>query len=100
MSKIIESLREDWVALYEAGAISKVTMREFNTKFPLPVRKFKAVDVKRLRERLKFSQPVFALHLHTTASTVRKWEQGETSPAGPALKLLNLIADKGLQAVL
>jgi hypothetical protein len=46
------------------------------------------------------SQPVFAHHLHTTASTVRKWEQGETRPAGPALKLLNVIADKGLQAIL
>ena len=46
------------------------------------------------------SQPVFALHLHTTASTVRKWEQGETHPTGPALKLLNVIADKGLQAII
>jgi putative transcriptional regulator len=49
---------------------------------------------------LKFSQPVFALHLHTSASTVRKWEQGDTRPAGPALKLLNVIADKGLQAII
>ena len=40
------------------------------------------------------------LHLHTTASTVRKWEQGDTHPAGPALKLLNVIANKGLQAIL
>lgn len=37
-----------------------------------------ADDIKRLREKLRFSQPVFAHHLHTTASTVRKWEQGET----------------------
>lgn len=65
-----------------------------------PVREFEAADIKHLREALKFSQPVFALHLHTTASTVRKWEQGETRPAGPALKLLNIIADKGLQAIL
>ena len=28
------------------------------------------------------------------------WEQGDTRPAGPALKLLNVIADKGLEAVL
>ncbi|TWG88809.1 putative transcriptional regulator [Cupriavidus gilardii J11] len=59
-----------------------------------------ADDIKRLREKLRFSQPVFAHHLHTTASTVRKWEQGETRPTGPALKLLNVIADKGLQAIL
>ena len=99
MSKIIESLRGDLAALQEAGAISKVTMREFETICPPPVRAFGAADIKRLREALKFSQPVFALHLHTSASTVRKWEQGETHPTGPALKLLNVIADKGLQAI-
>ena len=100
MSKLIDSLRDDLAVLHEAGAISKVTMREFDTICPPPVREFSAADIKRLREELKFSQPVFAFHLHTTASTVRKWEQGETHPTGPALKLLNVIADKGLQAIL
>jgi len=99
VSKIIESLRDDLAALHEAGAIGKVTMREFDTICPPPVRTFESMDIKRLREGLKFSQPVFAHHLHTSVSTVRKWEQGETRPAGPALKLLNIIADKGLQAI-
>ncbi len=99
-SKIIESLRDDLASLHEAGAINKVTMREFDAMCPAPVREFGADDIKHLRERLKFSQPVFALHLHTTASTVRKWEHGDTRPAGPALKLLNIIADKGLQAII
>lgn len=100
MSNLIESLRSDLAALHKTGAIGKVTMREFDTLCPPPVRAFTAADIKRLREALQFSQPVFALHLHTTASTVRKWEQGETRPTGPALKLLNVIADKGLQAIL
>jgi putative transcriptional regulator len=100
VSKIIESLRGDLAAIHEVGAVNKVTMREFDEICPPPVRAFGAADIKRLREALKFSQPVFALHLHTTASTVRKWEQGETRPAGPALKLLNVIADKGLQAII
>ncbi|MGY6269838.1 helix-turn-helix domain-containing protein [Achromobacter denitrificans] len=100
MSNIIESLRDDLAALYEAGAIDKVTMREFDAICPPAVRDFNAADIRHLREKLKFSQPVFALHLHTTASTVRKWEQGETRPTGPALKLLNIIADKGLRAIL
>ena len=100
MSKIIESLRGDPAALHEAGAIGKVTMRKFDAICSPPVREFDAADIKHLRETLKLSQPVFALHLHTTASTVRKWEQGETRPAGPALKLLNVIADKGLQAII
>jgi putative transcriptional regulator len=99
-SKIIESLRDDLAVLHDAGAVAKVTMREFDAICPSPVREFSAADIKRLRETLKFSQPVFAHHLHTSASTVRKWEQGETRPAGPALKLLNVIADKGLQAII
>ncbi|MEN4918369.1 DNA-binding transcriptional regulator [Achromobacter spanius] len=100
MSKIIESLRGDLAALHKAGSIDKITMREFDAICPPPVRKFSPTDIKRLREGLRFSQPVFALHLHTTPSTVRKWEQGDTHPTGPALKLLNILADKGLQALL
>lgn len=100
MSNIIESLRNDLATLQELGAIDKITMREFDSICPPPVRDFDAAEIKQLRETLRFSQPVFALHLHTTASTIRKWEQGETRPTGPALKLLNIIADKGLQAIL
>jgi putative transcriptional regulator len=99
-NKVIESLRGDLAALEKVGAISKVTMRQFDAICPPPVREFSAADIKGLRERLKFSQPVFAHLLHTTASTVRKWEQGDTRPTGPALKLLNVIANKGLEAVL
>lgn len=100
MKNIIESLCGDLGALHQAGAIEKITMRKFDAICPPPVRDFTAADIRRLRETLKFSQPVFALHLHTTASTVRKWEQGLTLPTGPALKLLNIIADKGLQVIL
>lgn len=99
-TKLIESLRGDIAALHEAGAVGKVTMREFDAVCPPPVRDFTPADVRRLREDLRFSQPVFAHHLHTSASTIRKWEQGATHPTGPALKLLNIIADKGLQAIL
>jgi putative transcriptional regulator len=99
-SKIIESLRSDVRALHEAGAVSKITMRKFDEICPNPVRELSANDIKNLRETLRFSQPVFACHLNTTASTIRKWEQGETRPTGPALKLLNVLADKGLQAII
>jgi putative transcriptional regulator len=42
VSKIIESLRADMAALYEIGAIDKVTMREFDAVCPPPVREFSA----------------------------------------------------------
>ncbi|WP_284353625.1 helix-turn-helix domain-containing protein [Pseudomonas putida] len=99
-SKLVESLREDLVALHEVGAIGKVTLRAYDALCPAPVVDFSALDIRRLREALNFSQPVFAMHLHTSPSTVRKWEQGETRPSGPALKLLNVIKNKGLQVIL
>jgi putative transcriptional regulator len=39
---------------------------------------------------------VFAKYLNTSPSTIRQWEQGEKHPRGTSLKLLNLVADKGL----
>lgn len=99
-SKIIESLRADLAELERAGVVGKVTMREFESICPMPVRELTGSDIRDLRLALNFSQPVFALHLNTTASTIRKWEQGDSRPAGPALKLLNVIADKGLQAII
>jgi putative transcriptional regulator len=32
-------------------------------------------------------------------SAVKKWETGEKHPRGPTLKLLNLIADKGIEVL-
>ena len=98
--KLVAALRGDLATLAKADAISTVTLRQFDAHYPPPVQVFSANDIRRLRERLMLSQPVFARLLHTTPSTVRRWEQGNTRPAGPALKLLNVIADKELEVVL
>jgi len=42
---------------------------------------------------------VFAAYLNTSKSTVQKWEQGQKKPNGPSLKLLNLVAKKGLDVL-
>ena len=34
------------------------------------------------------------------ATTVRQWEQGEKHPRGTSMRLLNLVADKGLGVLL
>jgi len=100
VSKLIESLRDDMASLAKCGAIGQTTLRQFDAMCAPPVRVFTAPEIKKLRRTLRFSQPVFALHLNTTASTVRKWEQGITRPTGPALKLLNIVANKGVQVLL
>ena len=32
-------------------------------------------------------------------TVVQKWEQGQKKPNGPSLKLLNLVQNKGLEAL-
>ena len=64
-----------------------------------PVKNLSAAQIKRLRRRNKASQAVFAAYLNTSPSTVQKWEQGQKKPNGPSLKLLNLVQDKGLEAL-
>jgi DNA-binding transcriptional regulator YiaG len=51
----------------------------------------RAVDVKALRVRLGISQEAFAGRYGLDVATVRNWEQGRTTPEGPAAVLLQVI---------
>jgi putative transcriptional regulator len=82
--------------LYKAGVINAVTMREFDGLCLPPVKQLSSHQIKNIRLREKISQSVFACYLNTTTSTIRQWEQGQKHPRGTSLKLLNLVADKGL----
>lgn len=49
------------------------------------------VDVKGIRENLGLSQAEFAARFGFSVHTLRKWEQGERQPEGPARVLLMVI---------
>ena len=85
--------------LYEAGVIDAVTLREYEALSIPPVRELSPREIKRIRLGTKVSQTVFSKYLNTSASTVRQWEQGEKHPRGSSLKLLNMVAEKGLLAL-
>lgn len=85
--------------LYEAGVIDALTTREFDELCIPPVKDFSPLEIKKLRLREKVSQPIFAKYLNTTTSTVKQWEQGLKHPRGTSLRLLTLIASKGLDII-
>ena len=93
---ILEVAHEVARGLYEANVIDATTMREFDTLCLAPVKELSAIEIKKIRLREKVSQPVFARCLNTSTSTVKQWEQGVKHPRGTSLKLLNLVAEKGL----
>jgi putative transcriptional regulator len=59
----------------------------------------KPADIQKARKKLGLSQDQFALAFGVSASTLRKWEQGQRSPTGAAETLLKII-DREPQAVL
>jgi len=97
--KILDTVHDTAKGLHEAGVMDTKTMREFDALCLTPVKNLSAAQIKRLRTRNKASQAVFAAYLNTSRSTVQKWEQGQKKPNGPSLKLLNLVRQKGLDAL-
>jgi putative transcriptional regulator len=75
-------------------------MRDFDTICLSPVHELAPEAIRQLRTSAHVSQAVFAACLNTSPSTVQKWEIGKKRPTGSALKLLNLIEQRGLKAVM
>lgn len=98
-SRILESVHADASALHRAGLMDKQTMREFDALCLATVRSLSSNQIVKIRRKAGVSQPVFAQYLNVSKSTVAQWEQGEKTPSGPALKLLNLVDQKGLDAL-
>ena len=83
---LIDGLKE--VIDHDKG---KISLRTTVVEVPKPLKIMTSKDLKKVREKqLNMSQTIFAKFLNVSPETVRAWEQGKTSPKGPALVMLNL----------
>lgn len=98
-SDVMASIHETAEGLHGAGLIDKQTMRQFDAACLTPVHPLAPDEIKALREREGASQAVFARYLNVTTGLVSQWERGERHPQGASLKLLSLVARRGLSAV-
>jgi putative transcriptional regulator len=93
---ILDVMHETAKDLTEAGVMDVQTMRKFDALCLPIVEGYDAAHIKAIREKAHVSQAVFAAYLNTSPSTIKQWEQGGKKPRGTSLKLLNLVAKKGL----
>jgi putative transcriptional regulator len=98
-SLILEAVHETALGLHRAGAMTTLTLREFDQLCLAPVAPLQAEQIRLIRERSRVSQAVFARLLNTSLSTVQKWEVGQKNPSGTALKLLHLVQARGLEVL-
>ena len=98
-SEASEAIHSSASALFQVGAIDKATMREFDESCLSIPPQMEPDRIKRIREKLRVSQPVFARYLNTSESTIEKWEAGAKKPSGMALKLLDIVEKHGLKVL-
>ena len=96
---ILETIQETANGLYDAGLVDAQTMHAFDALCLAPVKDLTPRQIKKIRLDEKVSQAVFALYLNTSVSTIQQWERGDKHPCGISLKMLNLVANKGLRTL-
>ena len=98
-SEIAAAVHDDMRDMFKLGVIDKQTMRTFDELCLVPVQPMTAEEIRTLREREGLSQPVLAWYLNVSKNLISDWERGVRKPGGAALKLLNLVKSKGVQAI-
>ena len=98
-SNLMASIHETAEGLHAAGVMDKQTLREFDELCLTPVSPLSPQEIRALRLREGASQAVFARYLNVTTGLVSQWERGAKRPHGASLKLLTLVAQKGLATV-
>jgi putative transcriptional regulator len=98
-SDAFEAIHTTIEAMYRAGTVDKATMLNFDESCLVAPETMAPAEIKKIREKQKVSQPVFARYLNTSESTVEKWESGAKRPSGMALKLLSIVRKHGLDVL-
>lgn len=98
-SEALVALHESMSDLHDIGIIPARTMRGFDKSCLVEVKPMPPKQIMEVRSKAGVSQAVIAKYLAVTTGTVSKWEFGKKHPSGPALKLLELVKRKGLEAI-
>jgi DNA-binding transcriptional regulator YiaG len=84
----------------EAGAQAlRFERGNFDASTITPAPEMAPKHIKEIREHVRASQFVLAMHLGVATATISQWERGARKPDGPALRLLYLIERHGLEYV-
>lgn len=97
--RLLVTVHETAQGLRDEGFIDARRMKDYD-RLCLPTLAHLSVSrIVQIRQRAKVSQTVFATVLNTSVKTVQSWEQGLKKPSGTALRLLDVIERKGIDAL-
>ena len=95
-----EMILETYQSFLDAGVVDEITLREVKAMCLPKFEPYTNGAIQKIRRKLKLSQAALAMFLNISTSTIQKWERGDKKPSGCALRLLHLIDEKGLSAII
>lgn len=90
MNSVYESIM---TGLTEAIEDAKSPEKKLNRRVVsiIPVKEYKAEQVKQIRKSTGMSQKLFASYIGVSYKTVEAWEAGTNSPSGAASRILSMM---------
>ena len=98
-------IKEAAIGLHRAGIVSaatfaRITARDVDMAKLPRIKAPSGAEIVAMRARANMSQAVFARFLNVAISTLSQWEREEKRPRGAAARLLVIVKQKGVAAVL
>jgi putative transcriptional regulator len=105
LSSMAEALLETAEGMHRIGVMDdatyrKITVRHLGEKASRLAVPISPEEIRALRERANLSQAALARVLNLTVGYLSQLERGVKEPKGPSLALLNIVRNKGLEAIL
>jgi putative transcriptional regulator len=88
------------LGIMDDTAYHKITVRHLGARAHKLSKPISPREIRSIRRRAKLSQAAMASVLNLTAGYVSQLERGKKEPKGPSLALLNIIRNKGFEAIL
>lgn len=96
---ILSGLHEAAVDMHAVGAMTDADLAKITRLAIKPIETISPEEIKAVRLANNVSQPVFAAVLNVSPNAVKSWEQGIRTPNGAALRMIDLIRSKGIDAL-
>ncbi|WP_109488341.1 helix-turn-helix domain-containing protein [Occallatibacter savannae] len=105
LSSLAEAMLDTAEGLHRIGLMddseyNKITVRHLGERAHKLSKPISPREIRSLRKRAKLSQAAMASMLNLTPGYVSQLERGTKEPKGPSLALLNIIRNKGFEAIL
>lgn len=100
MTSLQKTINDIAEVLHKSEIIDKKTLHDLVDDDYRALNEYTGEEIQQIRKRQKLSQAVFALYLNISPATIKSLEQGRRHAHGAILKLLNIVDNQGINAII